>query len=100
MTAGLDIYQLYINGKLVSREVLKPGFTHPFKTKRSFTYDITRAIKRGAGDVNTLSVQVTPGWWADKIVTPGGTGTLRPEKPSGRGRGQSRHDTSSAPELP
>ena len=37
MTAGLGVYDLYINGKLVGQEVLKPGFTHPFKTKRSFT---------------------------------------------------------------
>ena len=72
MTAGLGVYELYVNGKPVGQEVLKPGFTHREKTKRSFTYDITRAIQRRAGDENTLSVQVTPGWWADKIVTPGG----------------------------
>ena len=37
MTAGLGVYQLYVNGNIVGDEVLKPGFTHPFKTKRSFT---------------------------------------------------------------
>ena len=41
MTSGLGVYDLYVNGKLVGKEVLKPGFTHPFKTKRSFTYDVT-----------------------------------------------------------
>ena len=72
MTAGLGVYDLYVNGKLVGEEVLKPGFTHYAKTKRSFTYDITDAFIRKAGGENVLSVQVTPGWWADKIVSPGG----------------------------
>ena len=73
MTVGLGVYDLYINGKLVGAEVLKPGFTHPFKTKRSYTYDVTQLMQTKAGAVNQLAVQVTPGWWADKIVTPGGS---------------------------
>lgn len=73
MTTGLGTYDLYVNGRPVGQEVLKPGFTHPLKTRRSFTYDITRAISRKAGAENTLSVQVTPGWWADKIITPAGS---------------------------
>ena len=28
MTAGLGVYDLYVNGALVGEEVLKPGFTH------------------------------------------------------------------------
>ena len=72
MTAGLGVYQLFVNGKPVGEEVLKPGFTHYEKTKRSFTYDITDAWQRKAGAENVLSAQVTPGWWADKIITPGG----------------------------
>ena len=71
MTAGLGIYELYLNGKPVGEEVLKPGFTHYAKTKRSFTYDITNTFLKKKGAGNQLSVQVTPGWWADKIVTPG-----------------------------
>ena len=70
MTAGLGVYDLYVNGKLIGEEVLKPGFTHYAKTKRSFTYDITDAFVKKAGGENVLSVQVTPGWWADKIVSP------------------------------
>ena len=73
MTSGLGVYDLYVNGKLVGKEVLKPGFTHPFKTKRSFTYDVTDAFDTRKGAVNQLSAQVTPGWWGDKIVTPGGS---------------------------
>ena len=72
MTAGLGVYQLFVNGKPVGEEILKPGFTHYAKTKRSFTYDITDGFKTGSGAENMLAVQVTPGWWGDKIVTPDG----------------------------
>ena len=71
MTAGLGVYELYVNGKLVGEEILKPGFTHVLKTRRSFTYDVTPLFTTKAKAQNQLSVQVTPGWWADKIVTPG-----------------------------
>ena len=71
MTAGLGVYELYVNGHPVGEEILKPGFTHAEKTKYSYTYDITDAILRKKGAENQFSVQVTPGWWGDKIVTPG-----------------------------
>ncbi len=71
-TTALGTYELYINGQLVGNEVLKPGFTHFEKTKYSFTYDITKAFNKGAGQENNLAVQVVPGWWADKIITPWG----------------------------
>ena len=41
MTTALGVYEIYVNGKLVGEEVLKPGFTHRAKTKHSFTYDVT-----------------------------------------------------------
>ena len=69
MTTGLGVYEIYVNGVLVGEEVLKPGFTHYAKTRRSFTYDITALLKKKAGAENVLSAQVTPGWWADKIIT-------------------------------
>lgn len=72
MTTGLGVYELYVNGKPIGEEFLKPGFTHPAKTKRSFTYDLTEVIRTRQHEENTLAAQVTPGWWADKIVTPGG----------------------------
>ena len=72
MTTALGTYELYVNGRMVGDEVLKPGFTHPLKTRRSFTYDITPLLKRKTGQQNQLAAQVTPGWWADKIVTPWG----------------------------
>ena len=73
MTAGLGIYSLYLNGQPVGQEeFLKPGYTHPQKTKRSFTYDISDLLKKSSGATNQLAVQVTPGWWADRILTPPG----------------------------
>lgn len=72
MTTGLGTYQLFVNGQVVGKEILKPGFTHYAKTKRSYTYDITGLLNTKADAENTLSAQVTPGWWADKIITPGG----------------------------
>jgi alpha-L-rhamnosidase len=72
MTSALGVYDIYVNGKLVGAEVLKPGFTHNEKTKYSFTYDITALVKKGNGAENVFSAQVTPGWWGDKIVTPSG----------------------------
>lgn len=72
MTAGLGVYELYLNGKIVGEEILKPGFTHYEKTKRSFTYDLTEAFRCKADEENILSIQITPGWWGDKTVTPTG----------------------------
>ena len=73
MTTSLGVFELYVNGQPVGEEVLRPGFTHPLKTRRTFTYDITRLLKRGKGETNVLSAQVTPGWWGDKIITPSGS---------------------------
>ena len=72
MAAGLGVFEIYVNGKPVGEEFLKPGFTHYAKTKYSFTYDITDAFNTADGAENVLSAQLTPGWWADKIITPGG----------------------------
>ena len=70
MTTSLGVYEIYLNGKPVGNEFLKPGFTHVLKTRRSFTYDLTDAFNKAADAENQLSAQVTPGWWGDKIVTP------------------------------
>ncbi len=70
MTSALGVYDIYINGELIGNEILKPGFTHYGKTKLSFTYDITGVFNTDADAENVLSAQVTPGWWADKIITP------------------------------
>ena len=71
MVTSLGVFDIFVNATPVGEEILRPGFTHPFKTRRSFTYDITDLIDTKAGAQNMLAAEVTPGWWADKIVTPG-----------------------------
>ena len=85
MTSGLGVYDIYVNGHLVGDEVLKPGFTHFAKTKRSFTYDVTSLFDTSAEKENVIAAQVTPGWWADKIVTSGGVAGGQGRKPAFRG---------------
>lgn len=80
MTTGLGVYEIYVNGRTIGNEILKPGFTHHEKTRRAFTYDVTDAIDAAAGAENTFSAQVTPGWWADKIITPAGNEGMKGKK--------------------
>ena len=70
MATSLGVHDIYVNGILVGEEVLKPRFTDPQMTKRSFTYDVTPLINKSQGAENVFSAQVTPGWWADQILTP------------------------------
>ena len=67
-TAGLGVYELYLNGDRVGDDFLKPGFTHVRNTRRSFTYDVTGMIRTGEGAVNCFAAEVSAGWWRDKIV--------------------------------
>ena len=69
-TAGLGVYEAYVNGMRVGDEFLKPGFTHNKKTKYSFAYDVTALLKKGKGAKNVLAAEVSSGWWRDKICTP------------------------------
>ena len=85
MTTALGIYDIYVNGHLIGNEVLKPGFTHPEKTRISFTYDITDLIDNRAGAENLFSAQVTPGWWADRIVSRPGQDGMTGKKCAFRG---------------
>lgn len=85
MTTSLGVYEIYVNGKPIGQEFMKPGYTHPMKTRRSFTYDVTDALQTGAGAENQFSAQVTPGWWADKIITPHGHDGFIGKKPAFRG---------------
>lgn len=85
MTTGLGVYDLYVNGRLIGEEILKPGYTHTGKTRRSFTYDITGAVNTKAGAVNTLSARLTPGWWADRVVSTRGKTGMNGKKCAFRG---------------
>ncbi len=72
MTAGLGVYELYVNGVRIGTDFLKPGFTHAMKTKYAFTYDVTESLRKGKGEANVFAAEVSAGWWRDKIVTPAG----------------------------
>ena len=67
-TAGLGVYELYVNGQRVGDDFLKPGFTHNKKTKYSFAYDVTALLRRAKGAANVFAAEVSAGWWRDKIV--------------------------------
>ena len=85
MTTSLGVNELYVNGQRIGKEVLRPGFTHHSRTKYSFTYDITKYLKTKKGSHNNLEAQVTPGWWADKIITPSGSNGMYGQKCAFRG---------------
>ncbi len=85
MTTSLGVNELYVNGERIGKEVLRPGFSHHSRTKYSFTYDITKNFKLKKGSKNTLAAQVTPGWWADKIITPAGSNGMYGQKCALRG---------------
>lgn len=68
MTAGLGVYALYLNGKLIDLDPLKPGFTDRNNTKYSFTYDVTAAVRSEAGATNDFAVEVGNGWRCDRVV--------------------------------
>jgi len=72
MTAGLGVYDVYVNGRRIGDDFLKPGFTHYAKTKYAFTYDVTDVLRKGKGEANVFAAEVSAGWWRDKIVTPAG----------------------------
>ncbi len=85
MTTSLGVNELYVNGERIGREVLRPGFSHHSRTKYAFTYDITAQLRTQKGKANTLAAQVTPGWWADKIITPSGSDGMYGQKCAFRG---------------
>jgi len=67
MVSGLGVFNVFVNGKLVGKDFLKPGFTQNQKTKYAFTYDVTKLLKTEAGEENALAAAVSAGWWRDKI---------------------------------
>ena len=85
MTAGLGVYEVYVNGRPVGDDFLKPGFTDNRKTKYSFTYDVTKLFRTGKGEANRLSAEVSTGWWSDKICTPHRTNGFFGKKSAFRG---------------
>ena len=84
MTTALGLYEIYVGKAPVGIEFLKPGYTSYEKTRRSFTYDVTSLIDKRAGATNRFSAEITPGWWADVILTPAGHEGMNGKKPAFR----------------
>lgn len=58
---GLGFFELYINGRKVSDEVLSPGFTKYDQTVLYNTYDITDLLN--SGEQNVVGVILGNGWY-------------------------------------
>lgn len=68
MSTALGVYDIYINGNVIGKEVLKPGYTHVKKTRRAFTYDLGKVANMKSGEINFFAAEVSAGWWRDQIV--------------------------------
>lgn len=85
MVTGLGVFDVFVNGRRVGTDFLKPGFTHNAKTKYAFTYDVTKLMKTDKGEKNVFAAEVSAGWWRDKIVTPSGVDGFVGKKSAFRG---------------
>jgi alpha-L-rhamnosidase len=61
---ALGVYQLRLNGRAVSRDILAPGWTDYRKRVRYQTYDATELVKRGE---NALGAILGDGWFAGAL---------------------------------
>lgn len=75
-TTALGTYDAYVNGLRVGEDFLKPGYTHPEKTRLSFSHDVRGLMNCVKGATNVLSACVGPGWWRDGILRAGKQGAF------------------------
>jgi len=54
------VYEAKINGKAVSEDLLRPGWTNYRKRIQVQSYDVTALLEEN----NRLEITVAPGWWA------------------------------------
>ena len=69
-TSALGVYEIYVNGRRVGEEFLKPGYTHVRKTRYSFSHDVTALMKTGGGERNAFAAEVGAGC-SDWLLSPG-----------------------------
>ena len=62
---ALGLYEMQVNGKRVSDDVLAPGWTSYDKRLQYQTYDITALLKRGP---NALAVTLGDGWYRGRLA--------------------------------
>ena len=65
-TSGLGVYELTVNGERPGDpdEILRPGFTTPFKTRQMAMFDVTESVRRAGGRC-ALRATVSNAWWGD-----------------------------------
>ena len=61
---GLGVFEARINGRRVSSEELKPGFTMPFARQR-YAFDVTGLVRRGR---NVVEIETAGSYWCDALV--------------------------------
>lgn len=62
-TTALGVFHLFLNGKKVGNEEMKPGWTDYINRVFEFEYEVSALC----GTENTLIVPVAPGWWSGRI---------------------------------
>ncbi len=61
---ALGLYQGYINGQSVTKQVFMPGFTYYRKRLQYQSYDVSLFVKEGS---NVISVVLGDGWYRGKV---------------------------------
>jgi len=61
---ALGAYELYLNGKRVSHDVMAPGWTDYRERVLYQTYDVTELARSGA---NVMGALLAPGWYATSL---------------------------------
>lgn len=74
--SACGIYEIKINGKKVSDDVMAPGFTDYRKRIQYQTYDVTSLLKEGQ---NVLTAVLCDGWYRGSIGAKGRTNTYGDE---------------------
>ena len=64
--SGLGYYELFLNGKKISNNMLDPGFTDYGKRALYSTHDISDMLLQGK---NTVGVQLGNGWYNEQTPT-------------------------------
>lgn len=63
--SALGIVDIYINGKRVGNDEMKPGWTNYHKRALYYTYDISEFVIKGK---NRILAVVSSGWYSGRIV--------------------------------
>ncbi len=63
--SALGIVDIYINGKRIGCDEMKPGWTNYYKRVLCYTYDVTEYVNEGK---NRILAVVSTGWYSGRIV--------------------------------